>query len=140
MNNLRKAISGTELVESVLGVPDVDRLLKTFHAKEHAVLEFKASWKPCEGDDASEDECRWNVLKAIIAMANASGGCIILGIAENKSDEGGKAKLLAGNFDPDGILKIPDLEDKDLVNHTLGELFKGDGCCKVKTSGGGRKK
>ena len=126
MNN-SKAISGTELVEGVLGGPDVDRLLKDFDYKEHAVLEFKASWKPCEGDDASEDDCRWNVIKAVIAMANASGGCIILGLAENKSavEAKGKSKLLAGEYDPDGILK--NREDKDLIAHTRKELFKGNG-------------
>ncbi len=38
MNNTSKAISGTELVESILGGPNVDRLLDTFGNKEHAVL------------------------------------------------------------------------------------------------------
>ena len=133
-----KAISGTELVERILGGPNVDHLLATFNNKEHAVLEFKASWKPWEGDTASEDDCRWNVIKAIIAMANASGGCIILGIAENKSAVEGKgnSKLLAGEYDPDGILEDPKREEKDLIAHTLSELFKGDGFFSVKTNSG----
>lgn len=136
MNNTSKAISGTELVESILGGPDVDRLLAAFHNKEHAVLEFKASWKPCEGDDASVDDCRWNVIKAIIAMANASGGCIVLGIAENKSGNSwdSRGRLLAGDCDPDHILKNPRLEEKDLIEHTLSGLFKGDGFFKINTS------
>ncbi len=138
MNNTSKAISGTELVESILGGPNVDRLLDTFGNKEHAVLEFKASWKPCKGDNASEDDCRWNVIKAIIAMANASGGCIILGIAENKSGNSKESKgtLLAGDCDPDHILKDPKREETNLIEHTLSSLFKGDGFFKIRTSGG----
>ena len=142
MNNTRKAISGTELVESILGGPNVDHLLNAFHNKEHAVLEFKASWKPCEGDAASEDDCRWNVIKSILAMANASGGCIILGIAENKSgkfrDSG--EQLSAGDFDPDHILKNPKHEEKDLIEHTLSGLFKGDGFFRIKTNSGRQEK
>ena len=137
-----KAISGTELVERVLGGPDVDHLLETFKNKEHAVLEFKASWKPCRGDDASEDDCRWNVIKAIIAMANASGGCVILGIAENRSAVArkGLGTLLPGAFDPDGILEDPKREDKDLIAHTLSELFKGDGLFSIKANSGRRER
>lgn len=117
------------MAKGLLGEPDVDRLIATLAGntvvgRETSILEFKASWKPMPGDNASEDECRWNVVKAIIAMANASGGSIVLGLAE---DPNNKNRLLAGNADPDGILKRPGKEGKDLAEHTKSQLLKGDG-------------
>lgn len=116
--NRLKEILGAEVS------PDFRRFIETLSqgnlkTYEGPLLELKASYVPKENDTDSSDACIWNVVKAIIGMANSQGGCILLGIAEDKYTK--EKKTIRGNGDPDGILL--EREDKDLADHTRKKLF-----------------
>ena len=120
-------ISVIEAFRRLLGVitPNIDNLIERFSAgnvkgREVPLLEFKASYVNPKDPDGP-DSLRWNVIKAIIGMANAQGGCVILGLAEDNTK-----KISRGNGDPDGILSKSGKEDKDLAEHTKRALFAGD--------------
>lgn len=117
-----------EAFRRLLGVitPNVDNLIRRCSAgnmkgREVSLIEFKASYVPSPNDSDGPDTCQWNVIKAIVGMANSQGGCVILGLAEDPNTK----KIIRGNGDPDGILSRPGTEDKDLAAHTESALFAG---------------
>jgi hypothetical protein len=78
---------------------DVAPLLKLTGGQETDWLEFKASCEPpVEGLSPSEtvDEYRWHVARAMVALANTHGGCLLIGV-----DDDGKPVGL-GPSDPSG--------------------------------------
>ena len=118
-----KAIDAAVLTRRLLGLPNpnVDVLIATISqaGRESSILEYKASYRPRPGDGASLDACRWNIVKAIISMANASGGCVLLGIGED-----GKHNPVVGDWDPDGVLRRATAnEPANLAEHTMKVLF-----------------
>ena len=118
-----RAIDAAELTKRLLGLPNpnVDTLIDKASAsgRESSILEYKASYRPQPGDGASLDACRWNIVRAIISMANASGGCILVGIGEDSQHN-----PVVGNWDPDGVLKRERAnEGANLADHTLKVLF-----------------
>ena len=139
MNNSEK-ITGAEYAERLLAVNSptrlIDHLIEKLAAKtgtgwESNLLEFKGSYhkRPDSDDPDSQDCFEWNVMHAFIALANAQGGCVVIGIAETDDHQ-----LVPGDWDPDGILgcrdadgdgkPIPGREEKDLVNHVNSVFFK----------------
>ena len=116
------------LLEELLGIgtPNANDLIKKLSqgnvkSMEGPLLEFKAAYYPSKEDRATKDECRWNVIEAIVGMANARGGCVILGISEDVNTKA----LTKGDCDPDGVLKRPCREEKDLSDHTKRVLYQG---------------
>lgn len=129
LRTINQAIDGGTLAKRLLGdpLPNVDLLLERLSPpnrteRETPLLEFKASYLPAQGDDASEDACKWNVVEALISMANATGGCVLLGIKETNDHH-----LEACGCDPLGILRKSGMESKDLIASTRKQLFKKDG-------------
>ena len=119
-----KAIDAAYLTKRLLGLPNpnVDTLIATIlqAGRESSILEYKAAYRPSPGDGASLDACRWNIVKAIIAMANASGGCILLGIGEDE-----RHNPVVGDWDPDNVLMRPTAnEPANLADHTMKVLFE----------------
>lgn len=121
---------------SVLGVepppaPDVDKLLRGLSGsrengtRETNFLEFKAHYLPKEGDSSTVGACKWNVVEAMVSMANAWGGCILLGVGEDKTQRDlylvdiGYKRFLAAD---------PKHEDRHFCEHIRKELLgsKGD--------------
>lgn len=124
------AMTAADLAERLLGVGaarlNLDHLIEELRPDtrtgwEGPLLEFKATYRPSsrfiDRDASQPDKFIWNVLHALVAFANANGGCVILGIGESGP------KLLPGDWDPDNILKRPGKEDKDLKDHLLKVLF-----------------
>ncbi len=67
---------------------NVDKLLSQLRnaegkVDENSAVEFKASFMPKPGDSDGPDACSWNVVSSVIAIANSTGGCILLGIEDN---------------------------------------------------------
>lgn len=139
MNNSEK-ITGAEYAERLLAINSptrlIDHLIEKLAAKtgtgwESNLLEFKGSYhkRPDSDDPDSQDCFEWNVMHAFIALANAQGGCVVIGIAETDNH-----RLVPGDWDPDGILgcrdadgdgkPIPGREEKDLVDHVKGVFFR----------------
>ena len=129
MENQR--ITVAEYAERLLGCPgpklDLDNLIEKLRPStggwESGVLEFKATYLPNpshpDPDDKYPDKFRWNVFEAMLGMANANGGCVVVGIAE-KTDHTG---IEPGCYDPAGIVTVKQKEDKDLVENFISELF-----------------
>ena len=118
-----KAIDAADLTRRLLGLPNpnVDTLMSAISqaGRESSILEYKASYRPRPGDGASLDACRWNIVKAIIAMANASGGCILLGIGEDE-----RHNPVVGDWDPDNVLmRSTANEPANLADHTMKVLL-----------------
>lgn len=134
------AITGAEYAERLLAVNSptrlIDHLIEKLAAKtgtgwESNLLEFKGSYhkRPDSDDPDSQDCFEWNVMHAFVALANAQGGCVVIGIAETDDH-----RLVPGDWDPDGILgcrdadgdgkPIPGREEKDLVDHVNSIFFK----------------
>ena len=129
-SNSVSAIDGGTLAKKLLGdpLPNVDLLIERLpppnrSERETPLLEFKASYLPAPGDAATEDACKWNVVEAIVSMANATGGCILLGVVETEDH-----RLVACGCDPHGILGKQGKESKDLIATVFKELFRKDGC------------
>lgn len=84
------SLSGSVLGVDPPPVPDVDKLLRGLSGsrengtRETNFLEFKAHYLPKEGDSSTVGACKWNVVEAMVSMANAWGGCILLGVYEDK--------------------------------------------------------
>lgn len=124
-------MTAADLAERLLGIGDyrtnLDHLIEELRPEtgigwEGPLLEFKATYRPSrkyQDDDANQpDKFLWNVLEAFIGFANASGGCVVLGIAERGRE------LVPGDWDPDGILDQAGKEDKDLKDHLPKVFFK----------------
>ena len=78
-------ITAFELCRRVLARTggDVAPLIALAKGRETGWLEFKATCEPpVDGPmpGTNADDYRWNVAKAIIAMANTDGGCLLLGV------------------------------------------------------------
>ena len=131
--NIPDAIDAGTLADRLLGdpLPNVDYLINrlsppTRTERETPLLEFKASYLPQPGDAASVDACKWNVVEAIVSMANATGGCILLGVIETQDHH-----LAACGCDPHGVLGKPGKESKDLIGNTAKELFHKNGVYQI---------
>lgn len=126
-----QCITVAEYAERLLGCPgpklDLDNLIEKLRPStsgwESGVLEFKATYLPNpshpDPDDKYPDKFKWNVFKAMLAMANANGGCVVVGIAEKKDRTG----IEPGCYDPSGIITTKQKEDKDLVKNFESEMF-----------------
>lgn len=122
--------NGATVAELILGKldPNVDHLIDVLSTRnsnslEAPLLEFKGTWRKPQGDTSPDDHHKWNVVKALVALYNAYGGCVLVGLAEGNPD---KTQLKLLNCDPDGILDNPKNEWKDLQSHLFTELFKGE--------------
>ena len=122
--------NGATVAEIILGKldPNVDHLIEVLSTKnsnslESPLLEFKGTWRKPKDDTSPDDQHKWNVVKALVSMYNAYGGCVLVGLAEGHPD---KSQLKLLNCDPDGILANPKNEWKDLQSHLYAELFKGE--------------
>ena len=79
------------LLDSDNGKKDViENILEGTNEQETNIIEFKATaFRPQnvknEKGGTKEDDYKWNVLKAIIAFANTSGGVVFVGIKEDKA-------------------------------------------------------
>ena len=120
------ALSGSVLGVSPPPAPDVDNLLRGLSGtrengtRETNFLEFKAHYLPKDGDISSEAACKWNVVEAMISMANAWGGCILLGIGEDKT----KKELFHVDIGYQAFLKAdPKHEDRHFCEHVRKELL-----------------
>lgn len=85
MSLARKPQNACELVRRVLQHPGggLQALLKIVEGGENEWLELKAASFPEGGvfaEGANEDDYRWNVAKAAIALANSVGGVVLLGV------------------------------------------------------------
>lgn len=121
-DNAPQDFSGFDLTKRMLlpPMPNFHNLLDnlTFNHRENALVEFKASHRPRPGDVSSKDACLWNVVKAVVAMANSVGGCILLGV-----DDNGNPVSPECGCDPDGVWKRRD-EGHQLRAPLITELFK----------------
>ena len=133
LQNIPDAIDAGTLADRLLGdpLPNVDYLINrlsppTRAERETPLLEFKASYLPQPGDTASVDACKWNVVEAIVSMANATGGCILLGVIETQDHH-----LVACGCDPHGVLEKTGKESKDLIGNTAKELFHKNGVYQI---------
>lgn len=80
-----KPRTARELAVRVLKHPrgGLDALLELVGGSETEWLELKAATYPKEGNfqkDANEDDYRWDVARAVIALANSIGGVVLLGV------------------------------------------------------------
>lgn len=85
MSMARKPQNACELVRRVLQHPGggLKALLKLVDGGENEWLELKAASFPEGGafaEGTNEDDYRWNVAKAAIALANSVGGVVLLGV------------------------------------------------------------
>ncbi len=119
------------LSSSVLGVdpppvPDVDKLLRGLSGsrengtRETNFLEFKAHYLPKQGDNSTGDACKWNVVEAMVSMANAWGGCILLGVGEDKKK---KELYLVDIGYKTFCEEDPKREDRDFCAYVQKELL-----------------
>lgn len=131
-----KKLNGNDYAWDILRRNDMDvrALLKAAHDQEVVWLEFKADpfcRKNCP--NGLTDYARWHTLKAIVAMVNTRGGCIVFGI-DNDTHEladlyDNKGKLVTYNRDEfhrniiEGILKKCKLvvKEKKTVNERGGK-------------------
>ena len=135
-------ITGAEFAARLLAIDkperNLDHLLEKLSAKtstgwESNLLELKATYHPSPNfpDDPDYKQpavFEWNVMHAFIALANAQGGCVVIGINETKGH-----RLVPGDWDPDEIITKRDTngirqstgkESKDLIN-SIEALFFG---------------
>lgn len=112
MNNpTDSAISAGELAAEILTDTNIDPIISTLgkDGGESAILEFKAIYTSRDNPDV----LRWHVMKSIVAMANADGGCIIIGL-----DDDGATPV---QWKPNLSLAAP--EDKDYFEHARNFIF-----------------
>ena len=88
MSYLKTPISAPELAKRVLLHPrgGVGELMELLGNSETEWLEFKAATHPRGGQfepKTNTDDYRWNVAKAVIALANSIGGVVLLGVADD---------------------------------------------------------
>ncbi len=99
-----KPISAYDLCSRVLTASegDASALIKLAGGQETDWLEFKATCEPPSSGieiGSNADDFRWHVAKAVVALANTHGGCLLLGV-----DDEGKAVGLAPS-DPSGKIE-----------------------------------
>ena len=83
MSKEHKINTGYDLASSLLenGNDDLETLLKYAHGQENGWLEFKADpFFRKNPDGQKQDDYSWHILRAVIAFANACGGCILIGV------------------------------------------------------------
>jgi hypothetical protein len=129
--------NGRDLAANILNHPKggIGALLRFVATQETEWLEFKAAIYPVSGFETGEkeDDYRWNLVKAVIAMANGIGGAVILGLNDN-----GEAVGLTPS-DPKGILASQGREkfNRKIVKDSLvrqswktglNGVFTLDGC------------
>jgi len=90
-------MNGYEFVEKILAQTnnDIGPLIKLTDNNEVEWLEFKAATMPEHGKflhNTNIWDYRWNVSKALFAMANNIGGAVIVGIKESKNQSGSGIK------------------------------------------------
>lgn len=114
------AMNGYDLVSQILDDPNggVAGLIRLSEGQETEWLEFKAALYPTDGNfgpGEKEDDYRWHVAKAVIALANSVGGAVILGIDDNAQAIGLSAS------DPQNIIEQKGREtfNRDLVQGAL---------------------
>jgi len=98
---------------------DVAPLLKLTGGQETDWLEFKASCeRPVEGLSPGEtaDDYRWHVARAMVALANTHGGCLLLGV----NDDGEPVGL--GPSDPSGQIANDDMDG--FLRHLDDAVFR----------------
>ena len=108
----RSAISAGELAEELLANSLIDPVIEVMgrEGRESPILEFKGVYESRE----QLEVVRWHVARAVIAMANADGGCMIIGI-----DDDGATPV---PWRPELALENP--EDKDYFDHARNFIFK----------------
>lgn len=127
---MEQHITVAEYAKRILGSKlDLDTLIERLRPStlkggwEGGVLEFKATYLPNpehpDPDDKYPAKFRWDVFEAMLGMANANGGCVVVGIADKKDRTG----IEPGCYDPDGIVTVKQKENKDLVEHFKSEMF-----------------
>ena len=86
--------NGATVAELILGKldPNVDHLIGVLSARnsnslESPLLEFKGTWRKPKDDTSSDDYHKWNVVKALVAMYNDYGGCVLVSLAEGHTDK-----------------------------------------------------
>jgi len=102
----RDPLNPCELCRRALNVSDeaLDRLVSHLGRAETHWLEFKAACEAPAARDASHasnhsaDDYRWHLVRAVVALANTDGGCVLLGL-----DDSGEPVGLE-HSDPEGIL------------------------------------
>ena len=117
---MSEGITAFELCSRVLARTgdDAAPLIALAKGRETGWLEFKATCEPpSDGADSgtNADDYRWHVARAVIAMANTDGGCLLLGV-----DDAGKAVGL-GPSDPRG--KIQDEGMDTFIRHLNQTVF-----------------
>ena len=109
-------ITGAEYARRLLGIDapghPIDHLLKKLAPPnrnqvgwESNLLELKATYYPSpkfpnDPDKGQPDIFAWNVVHAFLALANAQGGCVVIGIDEKKRTKA----LRKGDWDPNQVL------------------------------------
>jgi hypothetical protein len=136
------AISAYELCSHVLAASAWDAAalieLAGGRGRETNWLECKAACELSPADAAkgeSAEECRWKVAKAIIALANTHGGCLLLGV----EDKMGKAVGLepsdrAGKIKKEGMDAFLLHLDQKVFRPVSGWPLKKDG--RIEIDGG----
>ena len=102
----------------------VEFLLKAAGGRECEWLELKASIKLSKEDSnkgESQKDLYWNIAKAVIALANSTGGALIIGIDDN----GQRVDLANENNDPRGIIKS-DGHEKYYLKEIYGKIWSGE--------------
>lgn len=113
MHHSSDSISAGELARELLAGGSIDPVIDVMgrDRREMPVLEYKGVYK----DADCSAVMRWHVVKAVIALANADGGCVIVGL-----DDDGRTPV---PWKPD--LAKDDPEEKDYFQHARTELFNG---------------
>ena len=113
MHHSSASISAGELARELLAGGSIDPVIDVMgrDRREMPVLEYKGVYK----DADCSAVMRWHVVKAVIALANADGGCVIVGL-----DDDGRTPV---PWKPD--LAKDDPEEKDYFQHARTELFNG---------------
>ena len=116
-----KPISAYDLCSRVLTASegDASALIQIAGGQETDWIEFKAACEPPSSgaeNGCQTDDYRWHVAKAVVALANTHGGCLLLGV-----DDDGKAVGLAPS-DPFGQIEKEGMDG--FLRHLDGAVFR----------------
>ena len=108
MSNISKPKTARELAQRVLRHPrgGFQALLELAGGGENEWLEFKAASCPKGGEPElgkNDADYRWNVAKAVVAMANSLGGVVFLGVDDQGRAVGIEASDPKGKRDSKGM-------------------------------------